>query len=123
MSDLKKTEESDKTPKKQGWKEVYEKIASLERLDNGKKKLLDPVVLRQILGKEAGKHVAVASYCDLLMNLIAIQRGPASSLPRSNRESIPMKGLFKKVTYITKEIGMHPDEIQEYQHRHRLSAE
>ncbi|RDW62917.1 uncharacterized protein DSM5745_10028 [Aspergillus mulundensis] len=85
---------------------------------------MNPASLTRIFNSRRldDKHLRVATqYCELL-DMISIQRSQGSALMSSLGERIPLKSLFKTITYKTAATKLFCTEELEYQLWHREAA-
>lgn len=101
--------------------ELLDEVEKLPPLDIRRLSVLNPVVMKNIIGSDT-VHVDVSTGLKVLLDYTMIQRSLASTLPVLEGDPISLRPLFKKITRKTAIIERNPDEELEYQLFHRKAA-
>jgi hypothetical protein len=104
-------------------KNLMEMVAELSTCDPRRLAALNPALLRRVVNSQHGIHLRVATTLKPIQDMIMIQRSQASSLPTSEGDPIPLRGLFKKMIRKTAIVERTPEEEIEYQYFHREAAQ
>ena len=97
-------------------------ISKLDKMDPRRLKGIDPSLIRKAINSTESFHRNVSEDLGVIVNMVMIQRSPASELPRTNGKPVPMKGHFKKMVTKTSLVERRASEEQEYQLFHKEAA-
>jgi hypothetical protein len=106
------------------WFVKVQDLLKLPEDDPERINIIKPTISTRVLDLEGARHIRVAKYFGLVLDMIAVQRSQASVLPVANgQRGIELRGLFQKMRYQTASFGFTPEERTEYELYHKLAAE
>jgi hypothetical protein len=103
--------------------DLVDEISKLRPSDPLRLAVLNPKNLSKSLNRSGDIHLSVSKQFKCVLDIALIQRSLASVLPVTAGDSIPLRGLFKKITRKTTVIARTPEEEVEYQYFHRQAAQ